>query len=342
MRLNLIWALPPRSLAEADWIHWLLQDFEIVDHIAPEWDFFQGNSIYILSDPLSRLPTKFIESVSCVRGKGLFHLSDESFKGGYEIYTKFDFVLRNYHSAIFKNAGIMTVPLGFTNAMMSSSEARPATERRLIWSFAGYKRASRIDMLNHLKSVEPNRCHLYDGRTQQSWLDGASFRTLLSDSVFAPCPMGNTVLESFRIYESLEMGCIPIVERRRWMPYYDCLMPGHPLPTFSSWRKARQFVETVSGDQTRMIAYQHDIAQWWRKYKVQLRKDVTSFVSLGLEGSFRSSLSRHWHCRKGFNHQLWRLGELSKHASLASLQERIGITTRRMIARARSPGKAGN
>jgi hypothetical protein len=342
MRLNLIWALPPRSLAESDWIHWLFQDFETVDYIAPKWDFFQDNSIYILSDSLSRLPTRFLDGIRGVRGKGLFHLSDESFRGGYEIYTKVDFVLRNYHSAIFKNAGIMTLPLGFTNTMMGSFETPTATERRFIWSFAGYKRAARTDMLKNLKSVEPHKCHLYDDRAQQSRLDPARFMALLSDSVFAPCPMGNTVLESFRIYESLEMGCIPIVERRRWMPYYDCLMPGHPLPTFSSWRKARQFVETVSGDQTRMIAYQQDIAQWWRKYKVQLRKDVNSFVSLGLEGSFRSSLSRHWHCRKGFNHQLWRLGELSKHASRASLQERIGITTRRMIARARSPGRAGD
>jgi hypothetical protein len=152
--------------------------------------------------------------------------------------------------------------------------------------------------------------------------------------VFAPCPMGNTVLESFRIYESLEMGCIPIVERRRWMPYYDRLMPGHPLPSFSTWRGARQFVEALSNDPSRMSAYQQHIAEWWQQYKVELRKDVTSFVSLGLQGSFRSSLSQDWRCRKGINHQVWRLIELLKHASHASLQERIAITTRRIIARA--------
>jgi hypothetical protein len=191
-------------------------------------------------------------------------------------------------------------------------------------------------MFENLKHVEPHKCYLYDGQSQQPWLDRAEFRALLSDSVFSPCPMGNTVLESFRIYESLEMGCIPILERRRWMPYYDRLMPDHPLPTFSSWRKARQFVESASSDQSRLIAYQHDIAEWWQKYKVELKREVTSFVSLGLKGAFRSSLSQDWRCRKGINHQVWRLIELLKHASFASLQERIGITTRRMIARASS------
>jgi Exostosin family len=332
MRLNLVWALTPQSLAEADWIHWLLQDFEIVDHVAPGWDLFEDNSIYILSGAYSRVPSWFENGIRHVHGKGLFHLADESFTGGYEMYSNFDFVLRNYHSTIFKNPGIKTVPLGFTNNMMSGSQTVLATERRFLWSFAGFKRAVRLDMFKNFKHVEPYKCYLFDNQSRQPWLDRAEFRTLLSDSVFAPCPMGNTVLESFRIYESLEMGCIPIVERRRWMPYYDQLMPGHPLPSFSTWREARQFVEALSNDHPRMIAYQQDITEWWQKYKVELRKDVTSFVSLGLQGSFRSSLSQNWRCRKDINHQIWRLTELLKHASQASLQERIGIATRRMIA----------
>jgi hypothetical protein len=334
MHLNLIWSVTPQSLAEAEWIHWLLHDFEIVDHLAPGWDLFEDNSIYILSGAYSRLPSWFEDGIRRVRGKGLFHLADESFTGGYEMYSNFDFVLRNYHSAIFKNPGIKTLPLGFTNNMMSVSQTRPANERRFLWAFAGLKRVARLDMFKNFKSIEPYKCYLFDNQGQQPFLDPAEFRALLSDSVFAPCPMGNTVLESFRIYESLELGCIPILERRRWMPYYDRLMPGHPLPTFSSWRKARQFVEVLSSDQSRLIPYQQDIAEWWRKYKVQLRKDVTSFVSLGLQGSFRSSLSQDWRCRKGVNHRVWRVMELLKHANYASLQERIGITTRRMSARA--------
>jgi hypothetical protein len=341
MHLNLIWSLTPQSLAEDDWIHWLFQDFRIVDHVAPRWDLFQNNSIYILSGAYSRFPSWFLDGIRRVRGKGLFHLADESYAGGYEMYTNFDFVLRNYHSPIFENPGIMTLPLGFTNNMMNLSESPSATERKFLWSFAGYKRAARVDMFENLKNVEPHKCYLYDGRGQQTWLDRVEFKALLADSVFSPCPMGNTVLESFRIYESLEMGCIPIIERRRWMPYYDRLMPGHPLPAFLSWREAREFVETVSSDQSRMIAYQQAIAEWWRRYKVKLRNDVTSFVLSGLEGSFRSSLSRHWHCRKGINHQVWRLAELLKHSSHTSLRERIGITTRRMISRARSPWRSG-
>lgn len=334
MHLNLIWPVTPQWLAEADWIRWLFQDFEIAEHIAPEWDLFQQNSIYILSGPYARPPGRFLDAIRRVRGKGLFHLSDESFTGGYEIYTNFDFVLRNYHSTIFKNAGIMTLPLGFTANMTSVSQTPLATERKFLWSFAGEERAARTEMFKSLKHVEPYKCYLFDRQGRQPRLDRANFKALLLQSIFSPCPMGNTVLESWRVYESLEMGCIPIVERRRWMPYYDRLMPGHPLPTFSSWREAREFLKEMSSNQSKIIEYQQRIAEWWRSYKMKLRNDVTSFVSSGLEGSFRSSLSQDWYCRKGVNHQVWRLTELLKHASHASLRERIGITTSRMIDRA--------
>ena len=283
MHLNLIWAVTPQSLAEADWIRWLLKDFEIVDHVAPGWDLFQDNSIYILSGAYSRLPSWFLDGIRRVRGKGLFHLADKSFTGGYEMYTNFDFVLRNYHSTIFNNPGIMTLPLGFTNNMMSLAQPPAATERQFLWSFAGAKTAARIDMFNHLKSVEPHKCFLFDTQRQKPALDRTAFMALLSDAVFSPCPMGNVVLESFRVYESLEMGCIPIVERRRWMPYFDRLMPGHPLPTFSSWRKARKFVEDVAKDKSTLIAYQQSISRWWHGYKMGLRNEVVSFVSLGLK-----------------------------------------------------------
>jgi exostosin family protein len=333
MHLNLIWPLAPQPLPEADWIRWLLKDFEIIEHVAPKWDLFQDNSIYVLSGPYSRPPSCFLDEVRRVRGKGLFHLSDESFTGGYEMYTNFDFVLRNYHSAIFYNPGIMMLPLGFTSNLRTLSQPPVASERKFLWSFAGEKRAARIDMINNLKNVEPYKCYLFDSQGQQPRLSRAEFKALLCDSVFSPCPMGNTVLESWRTYESLEMGCIPMVERRRWMPYYDHLMPGHPLPTFLSWRGARQFVEEMSSNQSKIVAHQQNIAEWWRSYKIKLRNDVTSFVSSGLKGSFRSSLTRDWHCRKGVNHQVWRLVELLKHASRASLQERIGITANRLIER---------
>jgi hypothetical protein len=340
MALNLIWTQDPETLSETGWIRWLLGGLDFTEYVAPGLDLFKENALYIISSnrhPLSRLPTRFVEGLGSVEPKGLFQISDESYSGGYDIYKNFDFVLRNHYSSIFQHPGIMVLPLGPTRYEPNRRPMESAIERDFLWSFAGTRTAARMEMYRAFKNIEPYDCHFYDSRKHEKPpLDGDSFLTLLSRTIFCPCPMGNVMLETFRLYECLEMGCIPIVGRRRWMPYYDRLMPGHALPTFPSWREAGQFVEVLSRDKSRIVTYQREIAEWWRSYKVKLRSDVTSFVLSGLEGLFRSSL-RHWHCRKGVNHQVWRVVELLKHASRASLQERVGITTRRAIDRVWSP-----
>ena len=327
---------------EANWIRWLLQDFEITEHTAPQLDAFNDNSVYVLSSinhKLSRLPCSFLDGLKRIRRKGLFHLSDEWFSGGYENYLHFDFVLRNYYSRAFSSPGIMTVPLGPIGGSRPS-EIKSVTDRRFLWSFAGNKSAARMAMLREFEALEPNKWYLFDGRNHQPPpLDRRAFESLLADTIFSPCPMGNVVLETFRVYESLEMGCIPIVERRKWLPYYDLLMPGNPLPAFSSWRTAKQFVEQLCKYKSGLADYQRAVMDWWQMYKARLRKDAASFVSLGLDGLFQKSLTADWYCRKGLKNELWRISELLKHATRASLQERIGITLERIVGRFSSAQK---
>jgi hypothetical protein len=333
MLLNLVWTQAPESLSETDWIRWLFRNFEVTEHVSSNLDLFKENSIYILSSnrhPLHKLPRGFLEGIGRIRRKGLLHLSDESHAGGYEAYANFNFVLKNYYSAIFKSPGIKILPLGPTNNTMNRSRHRFVAERRFVWSFAGAKTAPRMAMYKSLQTIEPHKCYFFDSRKHQNpTLDKKAFLTLLAETVFSPCPMGNVVLETFRVYESLEMGCIPIVERRRWMPYYDMVMPGHPLPTFASWREAYLFIEMLRKDKRRLLDYQQTVADWWQNYKVQLRNEVEAFVLLGMKKSLRSSSD--WNVRTGVKYQAWRTIELLKHANRASLQERIGIALKRKM-----------
>jgi hypothetical protein len=269
-----------------------------------------------------------------VRGKGLFHLSDEWYSGGYQTYSKFDFVLRNYHSKLFVNDAIKTVPLGPGNGMMNPLPVKPAIERRFTWAFAGQQTAPRLAMFNEFKNLGPYECRFSNSRKYQPPpLDKNAFTSLLGDTIFSPCPMGNVLLETFRLYESLEMGCIPLIERRRWLPYFDALMPGHPIPTFATWRAARCFVDAMLKNKSELANCQNIIGQWWRVYKMLLRKEVTSFVVQGMEGSFRTFLMKDWQVQNGLKFEAWRLLELLKHANRSSLQGRLAITVRRIIDR---------
>jgi hypothetical protein len=347
MHLNIIWGQSPHLLTERDWIRWLFRNFATTEYVAPDLDVFINEAIYIISTnhhPFYRISDRVQQGLARTQRKGLFHISDESYSGGYGFYKNFDLVIRNYHSSFFQNRGIKILPLGFTNDLPNNQEIPPAPKRRLAWSFAGARTAARMEMYRNFKSLQPHQSLFFDSRKHNTPpLDRQAFMRLLSETVFAPCPMGNVMLETFRLYEALEMGCIPIVETRSWMPYYDRLMPGHPLPTFSSWRKARCFAESILKNEHSLIESQSTIAQWWVEYKENLRHELTSFVSAGFEGAFQSSLMVNWDPLGGVPYQLRRILELLRHGSRASLEERMGITIRQLSSRlARCRSKAQN
>ena len=50
---------------------------------------------------------------------------------------------------------------------------------------------------------------------------------VLSSTIFSPCPNGFVHPETYRLYEALECGCIPIIENT--YKYYDRLFPNNPF-----------------------------------------------------------------------------------------------------------------
>ena len=145
--------------------------------------------------------------------------------------------------------------------------------------------------------------------------------------------MGNVMLETWRLYEALEGGAIPLTSRRKLMPYHDRIMPGHPIPTFVTWRAARQFAERLLADQKALDALQQRIGTWWRSYKKKLQADVCDFVEQGFAGAYRDGLAE-WAPRQRLGLQTWRVVELLKHHDLAAAVGRADIMLRRLAHRA--------
>lgn len=324
--MKLIWHAD--GLRERDWLTRMLGDVVDEEIDDPGLACVTEDAIHVVSSNWRPLADYEAYAASCrarARHHVLIHLSDEWFSGGYRLYRHFDAVIRNFHTRLASGPGILTIPEGYSNGTAVDGAFKPATARPYAWSFVGEIKASRADMVRALDGVGPalllgtsSISGSGDGRMTKPAYDAA-----LADSVFSPCPMGNAILETWRLYESLELGCIPLLERRSTLDYFGNLFGEHPIPTFRNWHGARTWMETAYADPIRLVHLQRDIGAWWNRHK----RDVQRAIRATVEGpSHAGALARF--AAKPRNrwpplHEPIRLGELTRHQSAASLMRRL-------------------
>lgn len=336
--LRLVWMLS-EGVAEREWVEHLLGDFE-VEHVVPERYPIPltDRTIYIVSTNLIRLsalPDRLPglqPRTGPARGIGLIHLSDEWYGQDYGYYSGFDFVLRNHFSKRLARPGIFQFPLGLPRVTAEPGAIVPQTARRYTWSFCGNRIASRFEMLSVFDGLSPAYV-----LPQGQRIPRHEFQDVLQQSKFVPCPMGNVMLETWRTYEALEAGCIPLLERRATLDYYRNLLGDHPIPTFSSWKEARRFVCQQLKAPADLDRRQGELLQWWDGTKKSWRERTAKFVRDGLRGDHRNELA-------DFNflpnpaRRLWQYSELARHHTSRALLRRAGLMlSRSFAARAHSP-----
>jgi hypothetical protein len=319
--MKLVWHAT--HLLEADWIRDLLGD--LVEEEITDLDLrcFDDDTIHVVSgnwSPLLTYEGYFSECRSRCRHIVLFHISDEWLSGGYHVYKYFDAVIRTYRTYLADCPGILTVPLGYPNRTRTGVAVRPANARQYAWSFAGEVKASRSSMISALEGLQP--AFLRDSRVSGGKFSKAEFDDLLHDTVFSPCPMGNVVMETWRLYESLELGCIPLIERRYVIDYFEGLFGPNPIPSFRSWRQARSYAETAYGDKVRLQTVQAEINAWWLAHKAKVRAEVRKLISTSHASDLRrfGTMAR---SRLSAIYEPLRLAELLRHQTRASLSARL-------------------
>jgi hypothetical protein len=324
--MKLIWHAD--NLLEVDWLHEVLGD--LVEEECTDLDLtcFEDDCIHVVSSnwqPLPRYDDYFRECRARFRRLVLLHTSDEWLSGGYALYRHFDAVIRIFATALARHDGIWTIPEGYANGTRTAGPVRPITERQYAWSFTGEIKASRAEMASAFAGLEP---HFLTGTTS-IYKDGgrklskAEFDDVLANTIFSPCPMGNVILETWRLYESLELGCIPIVESRASLDYFTGLFGPHPIPSFRSWGAARHYVQSALADKSSLLRKQAEIRDWWTAKKQDIRTQVRQAAT---GPSHHAALQRYGALARNRYptlHEPLRLVELLRHQNGSSLKGRI-------------------
>ena len=98
---------------------------------------------------------------------------------------------------------------------------------------------------------------------------------VLSSTEFIPCPNGFFHPETYRLYEALECGCIPIVENA--YHYYDRLFPDNPFIKVSKWLDAKLIINEWGDNKIKMK--QQECKIWWNIYKTKLQQFIKNKIS---------------------------------------------------------------
>lgn len=117
-------------------------------------------------------------------------------------------------------------------------------------------------------------------------LDRTDYLQVLASTRFAPCPAGPGTPDSFRFFEALEAGCVPIVEDRcdGWEhPGYWHLTFGDdlPFPVLTDWEYLPGFVADL-GLTWQQVANRCGV--WWlHRQRTQRRWLAEDLAALGVD-----------------------------------------------------------
>jgi len=310
------------DFAELSWLERLLpgKHVEVVCDSAQTEVF--PNSI-VCSRP-NNLRPELLRTIAKTPGVILYHISDEWYLDPLDNYQYFAHVIRNYYHTGLNGSGVSHFPLGPCHCSRQPAFSRAAAERKYVWSFAGQLASTRRSLVKCLKGIIPNRVHVTGGvRRPQPPISPDEYIDLLGNSIFVPCGMGNVNLESFRIYEALERGAIPIVEKRPWLDYFTLLFGPHPLPSVHRWADAPVLMRNLVSEPRRLNQKQTEIRTWWDNLQKGLSQRMARILN--------NAQPRCSSPAPGFPGRLRGAFEMLKHHDVVAIRARALLTLKRAI-----------
>ena len=208
----------------------------------------------------------------------VLHLSDEHDNDDISFYdnTCCVKVIRNYTRPNL-NEKVLVIPLGYHFTLRNGIDNPLAHTPQLpfrsnAWCFFGTNWNNRGALLEPLKNIGNYKCKLFDQWNHPENLSREEYCATLLDSVFVPCIGGNNP-ETFRLYEALECGCIPIIVNDN--PYYNYITKYIPLLNITSWAQVPGLIMQLYNDKPNLQAYRNIVLQSYSVMKESLKKELS-------------------------------------------------------------------
>lgn len=129
-----------------------------------------------------------------------------------------------------------------------------------------------------LASVMPKLKNVLYGPTRAFSLgdDPATYYKKLASAKIAPCPSGAAVIDTFRLYEAIELLTLPIADKldptMTETKFYKIVFGlVFPIESVDNWNNIEKLIPELLGDYANNV---HQVVSWWIKYKRDLGIEI--------------------------------------------------------------------
>lgn len=252
------------------WILNLLSKLEI-EIINDTQNLDENESLIIVDHFISTKESFYFDLSNKVKKIFLIHLGDE---GGAEkkdlVYSLCEHIWRTFSLPMFKNfKNVTSIPIGYK--CDPKQDKIDILKRNYKWSFLGTTHgSSRYDLLDKHKNIIPNFINLTEDFSGKKSMDTNDYYKILNNSIFAPIPHGYFHPETYRLYEALESGCIPIIENP--FKFFDYFLPNNPLPSVNSWEDSSTIIKKYLENKKDIEILRNKINDWWTQHQENLKE----------------------------------------------------------------------
>ena len=264
-------------LNHKDWINLMIKDlnYKLIDQLE---NINSDDLVLIIDCDISKKVEFYSNLKKKIKKIYLFHLGDEASTDlNSNVYEKFEFVWKNYFNNKFKSVkNCAFFPLGFKSK--ENFKKINLGERKYIWSFSGtIHGSSRYDMLYQLKDILPNNIKLTTEFGSKDSLNSEKYYEIICNSIYVPVPHGFFHPETYRFYEALEAGCIPLVENPH--NFYDFIYPNNPIQKLTTWTEAKKFIKESYKNESLKSEYLEELDYWWKNLIKDFQKNISNKIS---------------------------------------------------------------
>ena len=205
--------------------------------------------------------------------KILISTSDEAHKTPSQTYDKsYAHIFKQYHpmknpddpSSLIIHDNVTAIPL--CDLMGIEDQKIPILERKYDWSWMGqfepWRRAEfkqAIDLLSEYEGLN-SKVLWYEG-----WNNGESIESysdVVNQTKIMPVPRGSQSLESFRFFEAIKCGAIPVCIQQPSIDFYNVA----PYFCLSSWEHFGGFVENIVKRESEIEYLSEQVKNWYKHF----------------------------------------------------------------------------